>query len=479
MKIVRLSAFVSLAAVPALCVVLAFDASVRPARAAEGLWQTDFKAAQAQARAEKKYLLVDFTGSDWCPWCIKLRGEVFDKAPFKAEAPKHYVLVELDFPHDTDLPEKLEEQNDKLAKKYKIKGFPTVLLLDADDRVIARTSYREGGAESYLKHLAELPELAAKVVELKGKLAKAQGLDRAKLLDQIVDGYEKLGDEAKEVEEWSKEIVTLDPDNKAGLKIKYEFSGAIAQAHNLLQKRKVAAAAELVDKELALPGVPGELRQQGYLFKLQMAIAEKKLGDVMAALKLAKEAAPQSEKAKEIGDMIREFSKMGEAKEAAAGLEAGLDKAEGLDRAKLLDKLLDTQQKFAAIDPQADSKNKKWTREIVALDPENKAGLKKKYECKAILIEVQELLRARQGDEAVAALERALEIKDLSGEDAQAVKFVKAQICFAQEDNDQGVTFLKQALAAAPAGHYAPTIKAQLAHFRKMKRQAAREAAGD
>ena len=49
------------------------------ARAEDGPWQTDFEAAKAQAKAEKKIMLVDFTGSDWCGWCIKLKDEVFEK----------------------------------------------------------------------------------------------------------------------------------------------------------------------------------------------------------------------------------------------------------------------------------------------------------------------------------------------------------------------------------------------------------------
>ena len=156
MKSVRLPVFVTVAA---LCVALALGAFARRGSAAEGLWQTDFKAAQAKAKQEKKYLLVDFTGSDWCGWCIKLHNEVFDKEPFKAEAPKQFVLVELDFPHEKEQSDELKKQNKELSEKYNIEGFPTVLLLDAEGQVIARTGYREGGPEDYLKQLAEFPKI--------------------------------------------------------------------------------------------------------------------------------------------------------------------------------------------------------------------------------------------------------------------------------------------------------------------------------
>ncbi|MGA2257219.1 MAG: thioredoxin fold domain-containing protein, partial [Thermoguttaceae bacterium] len=327
MKSVRLPVFLTVAA---LCVALAFGAFARVVCAADGLWQTDFKAAQAKAKEEKKYLLVDFTGSDWCSWCIKLHNEVFDKEPFKAEAPKQFVLVELDFPHAKELSAELKKQNKELSEKYKIEGFPTVLVLDAEGQVIARTGYREGGPEEYLKQLAEFSKIFENVLALKGKLDKAQGLDRAKLLDEIVEGYQKLGNDSEEVGAWSKEIIALDPDNKAGLKVKYEFPLTLGEANKLLQTGKATEAKEVLDKALALKGVPGELRQQGYMTKVQIAFSERKFVDVVATLKLAKEAAPQSQMAKRIDALVEQFSKVAEAQEAANKLEAGLDKTEGL-----------------------------------------------------------------------------------------------------------------------------------------------------
>ena len=65
--------------------------------ATEAQWLTSFEDAKAQALARHVPILADFSGSDWCGWCIKLHNEVFDKEPFKAEAPKQFVLVELDF----------------------------------------------------------------------------------------------------------------------------------------------------------------------------------------------------------------------------------------------------------------------------------------------------------------------------------------------------------------------------------------------
>ena len=109
------------AAALALGCMCAFAPAVR---GEEGLWQTDFSAAKAKAKSEKKFLLVDFTGSDWCIWCKRLKAEVFDKDEFQNEAPKHFVLVELDFPSTKKLPDELKQQNETLQKKYEIHGFP-------------------------------------------------------------------------------------------------------------------------------------------------------------------------------------------------------------------------------------------------------------------------------------------------------------------------------------------------------------------
>src|SRR6185369_16163584 len=93
------------------------------------------------------------TGSDWCGWCIKLRGEVFDLDPFKAAAPKKFVLVELDYPRQKELPAELKAQNEKLQQEYKIQGFPTIYVMDAEGKPVAKTGYQAGGPEKYLEHL--------------------------------------------------------------------------------------------------------------------------------------------------------------------------------------------------------------------------------------------------------------------------------------------------------------------------------------
>ncbi len=125
------------------------------ASAAEG-WLTDFEKARQMAAELKRPILLDFTGSDWCGWCIKLDEEVFAKQEFKDFAKDNLVLFKADFPRNKQLPEAETKQNEALMRRYEARGFPTILLLKADGKVIAQTGYRRGGAEAYVQHLKEL-----------------------------------------------------------------------------------------------------------------------------------------------------------------------------------------------------------------------------------------------------------------------------------------------------------------------------------
>jgi protein disulfide-isomerase len=143
-------------AIPRFLLLLALGASV--AVAAESPWLTDFEQAKKVAKEENKAILIDFTGSDWCGWCMKLHEEVFSKKKFLEFAKKNFVLLELDFPSKKEIPEDLKKQNKELAKKYNVEGFPTVVLTDAKGRKFAQTGYVEGGPDAYVKHLEELLE---------------------------------------------------------------------------------------------------------------------------------------------------------------------------------------------------------------------------------------------------------------------------------------------------------------------------------
>jgi thioredoxin-related protein len=107
-------------------------------------WQTDAAKAQAQAKAEGKLALLNFTGSDWCPWCIKLKKEVFSTSEFAEYAKKNLVLVEVDFPRKKKLSDAQKSTNRALEGKYGARGYPTIILLDGDGKKLAQLGYEDG-----------------------------------------------------------------------------------------------------------------------------------------------------------------------------------------------------------------------------------------------------------------------------------------------------------------------------------------------
>ncbi len=129
--------------------------AVSPAWAKPG-WQTDFKKAQEEAKSNEKLVLLDFTGSDWCGWCILLEKEVFSKPEFKEYASKNLVLVEIDFPRGRALSGTERVQNEELATRFGIQGFPTIVVLDGEGKKVGELGYMPGGPTAFLAELDKL-----------------------------------------------------------------------------------------------------------------------------------------------------------------------------------------------------------------------------------------------------------------------------------------------------------------------------------
>jgi protein disulfide-isomerase len=144
-KITQMLLFVSV-------VLLAINTSTHAA----SHWETDFEKARELAAKSGKFMLLDFTGSDWCGWCIRLKDEVFSQESFLAYAKEKLVLVQVDFPRKKAQSKELKEQNLALASKYGIRGYPTIIILSPKSEFIQQTGYQAGGADAYVEHLEEL-----------------------------------------------------------------------------------------------------------------------------------------------------------------------------------------------------------------------------------------------------------------------------------------------------------------------------------
>lgn len=118
-------------------------------------WLTDMPKALAKAEQEKKRVLVDFTGSDWCVWCVRFKKDVLSTQAFADYARKNLVLVELDFPLPGKAPDDaLAAAKMELQRKYEVTGFPTLLLLDSSGKEVWRqVGYLEGGPQAFIAAL--------------------------------------------------------------------------------------------------------------------------------------------------------------------------------------------------------------------------------------------------------------------------------------------------------------------------------------
>ena len=143
-KILALTLLLTLGLVPAL-------------RAADGTWQTDPEKALADAKGSKKLVLMDFTGSDWCSWCIKLNKEVFSQPEFQQYAKDNLVLVKVDFPRGTPQSAEEKARNEALAKKFRIEGFPTVVVLNSEGKQVGQLGYMKGGPSAFIDALKRIP----------------------------------------------------------------------------------------------------------------------------------------------------------------------------------------------------------------------------------------------------------------------------------------------------------------------------------
>ncbi len=121
-----------------------------------GEWIENYEDALKAAKDLDRPILVNFTGSDWCGWCKKLMSEVFSKDEFKQYAKDNLVLLKLDFPRSIPQTDELKAQNNRLQEQFKIQGYPTIVLIDAQGKEINRTGYQPGGAVSYVTHLKQL-----------------------------------------------------------------------------------------------------------------------------------------------------------------------------------------------------------------------------------------------------------------------------------------------------------------------------------
>jgi thioredoxin-related protein len=122
-------------------------------------WGYNLDEAKAKASKENKVILLNFSGSDWCGPCNKMRKEIFENEAFNKYASKNLILVNADFPRlkKNQLDQKQQAHNNIVAEKYNTKGaFPFTVLLDASGNIIGQwDGYPKGTSDDFIEQVKE------------------------------------------------------------------------------------------------------------------------------------------------------------------------------------------------------------------------------------------------------------------------------------------------------------------------------------
>ncbi len=208
-------------------------------------WQTDLPAALAQAGRENKLVLVEFTGSDWCTYCIKLKREVLDSPEFAAYAQASFVPVEIDVPIRKDIGADLLARNKEICKRYKVPGYPTLMVLTPQGQVVGGFRGDPGnGLEGVKRYLNEAQKFARVLATAESR----QGVEKARMLHAV---YEALQPCMRPCTGLRERIVALDPENVTGIHLELQIEAQRSAFRKALAAaREPQAALALIERSL-------------------------------------------------------------------------------------------------------------------------------------------------------------------------------------------------------------------------------------
>lgn len=260
-------------------------AAVAAPAMAELEWMTDLPAAQERAAAEGKLVLVDFTGSDWCGWCVRLHKDVFDTPEFEAYVADKFVLNEVDVPQNPAFDKELRARNEALCARFGIDGFPTLMVLTPQGTVAGGFV----GGRADLAAVQEPLEAARANAEALKAAQELEGVEKAKALYAVYQAIpEDLQGAATAL---CDEIVALDTEDVTGMQAALAASKQKAALLAELETTHgdVAAMLPILEKHLAeaLPANRGAMLN----LKAQLLLtAADSLEDIAAAKATALEA---------------------------------------------------------------------------------------------------------------------------------------------------------------------------------------------
>jgi thioredoxin-related protein len=374
----------------------------------KGPWMMDYNAANQKAKKEHKDLFVLFTGSDWCKYCKVLEDRTLSHAGFIENITDDFVLVFMDSPRSSKLKEKIPPEIKKLrkelAKKFGVGGVPTAFLMTADEKIY----HRSVGAspltpEAYAAEAIKAKRAYRERLRIQAKLQgdNVSLKEKVRLLDELLSSVppaSALKDYRKEMDD----IIRLDAGNKEGMEMKYKNLIVVKEAKALVENGfHVEQSLVVVEKALREYKYTGKYLQRLLSLKSSAVLTdayntkdETRIDKLAAGIRVQKEAieaAPNTPEADKLRkhkkNMLRILNGARREKVARAKLE---DKSiQGVERAKILDELLTALQMQRLLNTPLCWKEKApYVKEIIALDPENKAGLKARYDKDAIEQEI-------------------------------------------------------------------------------------------
>ena len=231
-------------------------------------WTTDLDAARTRAAAEGKSVLVDFTGSDWCGYCIQLKKNVFDQPEFENFAKNDFLFVEIDIPNDVKrVGQELYNKNRQLCEQYKIAGFPTIMIMSPEGYIIGGFV---GGA-----NMARVQDALNKAKENAAKVKEAEKLEGSAKALKLAEVHATLASDLKPANAAMIQVIAeADVDNVTGMK---DMAKATAQMEELEKKLNSTNG----DPEKALP-IINEAIATAYPVNLETMLQVK--GQIIVAL---------------------------------------------------------------------------------------------------------------------------------------------------------------------------------------------------
>lgn len=244
-------------------------------------WGTDYTAALVRAQREGRAVLVNFTGSDWCGFCMRLKAEVLDDPEFAAWAGESFVLLEVDMPQRADVDPELLARNREICSRYAVDGFPTLLVLDEQGRALGGLAGFEGDRHLVRKVLSE----GLRACEL---LRQGDSLQGEQELACLLAVWKLLPDELRRLNPGLRaEIISLDEQDVSGLRAEAEAERRLRDCRSAVQAAPTDAAALSIVDEALRHAVPTNRRQLLEIKHQLLFLLAENTDDICAAAEVA------------------------------------------------------------------------------------------------------------------------------------------------------------------------------------------------